>query len=292
MLKTHHRYPYTPFTAPVGWTWPGGRKLAIYVALNLEAYGFGEGLSEQLVPGGPEPDVLNFAWRDYGNRVGAWRLLDAFCAIGIPVTLLVNAEIYESCPGLVEAYRAAGACVAAHGRTNAESQAGLDEAAERRLIAEATQTIADQEGKPPSGWLGPWIAETIRTPDLLRAAGYRYVLDWCMDDRPVWLTTTAGPLLALPYPQELNDSNMIVARRASVAEFSGAIIDQLDEMLTQDGPPVVLGVALHAYVAGQPYRLRQLRAAFERLAASRERAWLTTADAIANHVWAQGAPSR
>lgn len=290
MLRSHDRYPYTPFTMPVDWTWPGGKRLAIYVALNLEAYGFGEGLSEQLVASDAQPDVLNYSWRDYGNRVGAFRLLDAFRAVDLPVTLLVNSAVYAACPGLIDAYRAAGAAIAAHGRTNAESQAGRGEADERALIAEATRIIAAQEGTPPRGWLGPWIAETERTPELLKAAGYRYVLDWAMDDRPVWLRTDGGPLLALPYPQELNDSNMIVARRESAAAFSCAIIDQLEEMLAHPGPPVVLGVALHAYITGQPHRLHHLRRALARLATARDVAWVTTADAIADHVIAQGGP--
>ncbi|MBM3522430.1 MAG: polysaccharide deacetylase [Alphaproteobacteria bacterium] len=291
MPRSHGRYPYLPFTAPVSWTWPGGKRLAIYVALNLEAYGFDEGMTEQLVPSKARPDVMNFSWRDYGNRVGAWRLLETFRELDLPVTLLVNSAVYAEAPGLIEAYRAAGAAIAAHGRTNAESQAGRALDDERALIAESTRVIAAHEGQPPRGWLGPWIAETAHTPELLVEAGYRYVLDWAMDDRPVWLSTGNGPLLALPYSQELNDSNMIIARRESAAAFADAIVDQLEEMLAHPGPPVVLSVALHAYITGQPFRLYRLRRALARLAAARKAAWVTTTDAIAAHVAAQGAPA-
>ena len=132
----------------------------------------------------------------------------------------------------------------------------------------------------PAGWLSPWIAETEHTPDLLDEAGYRYVLDWCMDDQPVWLKTRSGRILAVPYPQELNDSAAIIGRRVSAAEFADMIIDQFDEMLEQSREqPLVMGIALHAMIVGQPFRLRQLRRAFAHLARHREAVWLTTAGA-------------
>lgn len=283
-LRSHRRYAYSGIEERAPFTWPEGKRLAVYVALNLEQYAFGEGLVEALVPGIPDPDVLNYSWRDYGNRVGAWRLRRTFAALGLPVTLLVNSALYEECPSLIAAFRGDGAEVASHGRTNSEAQAGLDEAAERALIAEATETIARHEGKRPRGWLGPWIAETERTPDLLHEAGYAYLLDWCADDQPIWLTTRGGRILAVPYPQELNDSSAIVGRRVGAAEFADMIVDQFDEMLAQSrDQSLVLGIALHPYIVGQPFRLRQLRRAFEHIAAKRPEVWHTTAGAIAAH---------
>ena len=127
MLRQHGRYPYSPITRRTPFAWPGGKRLAVHVALNVEQYAFGEGLTEQLVPALDEHDVLNYSWRDYGNRVGAWRLLDLFERLRMPVCLLVNSEIYDHCPELVAAYRARGDEIAAHGRTNSEAQSGLDE---------------------------------------------------------------------------------------------------------------------------------------------------------------------
>ena len=109
-----------------------------------------------------------------GNRVGAWRLLELFQSLDMPLTVLVNAAVYQGAPGLVEAFRAAGCEIAAHGRTNAERQGDLPAEGEAALIAEATGEIARQEGAPPAGWLGPWISESEQTPDLLKEAGYRY----------------------------------------------------------------------------------------------------------------------
>lgn len=284
-LRHPGRFDDTPIVRRAKGQWPGGRKLAVYVALNLESYAFGEGLSEDIVPGSGQPDVLNWSWREYGNRIGAWRLLDEFKAAGLPVSLLLNSAIFERHAALVEAYRASGAAIVAHGRTNSESQAGLDAAAERALIADARDGIAAHIGAAPQGWLGPWIAETERTPELLHAAGFGYSLDWCMDDQPVWLGVEGGKLLSVPYPQELNDSNAIVARRHGAGEFADMIVEQFDEMREQagQGVPLVMGVALHAYVAGQPFRLRALRKALRHIATSHHDVWLATTDQIAAH---------
>ena len=281
-LPSHGRYDYSAITRRSDYTWPGGKRLAVYVALNLEHYAFGEGLREELVPGGAEPDVLNYSWRDYGNRVGAWRLLELFDELTLPVTLLLNSAIYEHCPELVAAFRARGDEVASHGRTNSERQDALDEAGERALIAEVTRVITDHEGKRPLGWLGPWIAESLHTPDLLHQAGYGYVLDWCADDQPIWLKTRQGRILAVPYPQELNDSSTIIGRRASAPEFADMIIAQFDEMLAQSRhQPLSMGIALHPYITGQPFRLRELRRALTHIASARDDVWITTAGAIA-----------
>ena len=230
-LRRHGRYPYWPITQAPPFRWPQGEGLAVYVALNLEAYSFGDGMLDEIVPVSPAPDVLNYSWLDYGNRVGAWRILELCNALQLPLTVLVNSKIYEVCPELIAAFRAAGCEIAAHGRTNAERQGQLPEADERALIAEATAEIARHEGKPPRGWLGPWISESEVTPDLLKEAGYDYVLDWCHDDRPVALKTRAGPLLSVPYPQEANDANAIVVRRMTADAFADLIVDQFDEML-------------------------------------------------------------
>jgi peptidoglycan/xylan/chitin deacetylase (PgdA/CDA1 family) len=154
-LSGHGRYPWRPVPEPVPYGWPKGEGLAVYVAVNLEAYAFDAAMLDELVPNPARPDVINYAWLDWGNRVGAWRLLEAMEEAGVPATALVNSRLYEAAPGLVEAWRAAGAEIAAHGRTNGETQAGLGEAQERALIAGATEEIARQEGRRPRGWLGP-----------------------------------------------------------------------------------------------------------------------------------------
>jgi peptidoglycan/xylan/chitin deacetylase (PgdA/CDA1 family) len=291
MLPTHGRYEYTAWRGRKPYAWPGGAKLAVYLGVNLEHFAFGEGLGAELAPGangggGPQPDVLNFAWRDYGNRVGAWRLLDLLDELSLPATVLLNSDMYGYAADLLAAHRTRGDEMAGHGRTNSERQSILPEAEERRLIVEATEAIACHEGQAPRGWLSPWIAESRTTPDLLAEAGYGYTMNWCADDAPVWMTTRAGPLLAMPYPQEVNDIPAIVARRESAEAFARMIVDDFEERLRQtaDGLPQVMGIALHPYIIGQPHRMRVLRRALSVIAQARGGIWITTAGAIFDHV--------
>jgi hypothetical protein len=160
----------------------------------------------------------------------------------------------------------------------------LSEEEESRLIAQTTRTLREHEGRAPEGWLGPWIAESRSTPDLLAEQGYRYLLDWCHDDQPVWLETRSGRILSVPYPQELNDIPAIVVRRADAATFARMIIDNFDEMLEQSlRQPLVMGIAVHAYIVGQPFRLRCLREALAHIDSHRDEVWLATSGLIASH---------
>jgi peptidoglycan/xylan/chitin deacetylase (PgdA/CDA1 family) len=283
-LPSHDRYDYSPIVSRPDYDWPGGKRLAVYIALNLEHFAFGEGLGAELAPGGPHPDVLNYAWRDYGNRVGAWRLLDLFNQLKLPVSVLINSSLYDYCPQLLAAFRARGDEFVAHGRTNSERQSTMPEPDERAMIAEVTATIERHEKVRPTGWLGPWISQSRLTPDLLKEAGYSYALDWCCDDQPIWFRTRSGALLAVPYPQEINDIPAIAVRRASAAEFADMIVDQFDEMRDQSrGQPLVCGIALHPYIVGQPFRLRHLRRALTHIASHTRNCWITHAGAIASH---------
>ena len=290
MLPTHGRHGYHPWRGRPRWTWPGRARLAVYLGVNLEHFAFGEGLGAELAPGaasgaGPHPDVLNHAWRDYGNRVGAWRLIETLDELQLPATVLLNSAMYHHAPDLLAAHRARGDEMAGHGRTNSERQSMLPEAEERALIAEATAAILRHEGAPPRGWLSPWIAESHATPDLLAEAGYRYTLNWCSDDQPVWHATRHGPIMAVPYPQEVNDIPSIIARKDGAAQFAEMIVDDFEERLRQvrDGVAQVMGIALHPYIIGQPYRMRALRRALAHVAARRGDVWITTAGAVFDH---------
>ncbi len=154
----------------------------------------------------------------------------------------------------------------------------LDEPGERALIVEATTRLAEAEGRPPEGWLGPWISHSHVTPDLLAEAGYRYLLDWCMDDQPIWFRCRNDRrILAVPYPQEVNDIPQIVGRKIGGDAFADIIVDHFDEMMELSRErPLVMGVALHAYLVGQPHRLRHLKRALRHIARHRDSIWLTT----------------
>jgi len=284
-ITTHDRYAFSPITDRPDFSWPDGRRLAVYLGMNLEVFSFGEGLGAELAPGGPQPDVLNYAWRDYGNRVGAPRMLELFDRLGLPVTALINSELYTSAPGLAEGFAARGDEIAGHGRTNAERQGTLPEEDERRLIAEATAILTDRHGAAPKGWLGPWISQSHATPDLLHEAGYEYLLDWCHDDQPIWMNTRSGRILSVPYPQELNDIPQIVGRKREAAEFGDMIIDAFDVMLEESRRrPLVMGIALHGYLMGQPHRIKHLERALRYMQQrSGDQVWWTTAGAINDH---------
>jgi allantoinase len=288
VLPSHDRFDYLPITRRDDYRWPGGAGLAVYLGFNLEHFAFGEGMGAAIGPASPHPDVLNYAWREYGNRVGAWRCLDLFDSLGLPAASLINTALYDHCPALIAACVARGDELVGHGHTNAERQGDWDEPQERDLLLRCRQQMLAGSGRAPGGWLSPWISESRVTPDLLAETGYRYTLNWCHDDQPIPMRTRSGATLwSIPYPQELNDIPMIVARQMDGKDFAQMIIDNTDEMLEQSrSQPLVMGIALHPYLVGQPYRLRHLRRALEHLAAARDRGavWFTTPGAIAAHV--------
>ena len=284
MLPTHGRYPYSSIVGRPEFRWPGGKKLAVYFALGLEQYAFGRGMAENLVPGMSEPDVLNTSWREYGNRVGAWRVLDSFSQAGIPLGILLNSAVCDGAPELVAACQAAGCELIAHGHSNSDTLAGMDEAEEAAYLRSVALQIQRATGKAPEGWASPWMAETALTPDLLHESGYKYLLDWCMDDQPVWMRTRTGRILSVPYSQELNDSSAIIGRQVSALDFADMIVDQFDEMRQNTGDqPLVMSVILHAFIIGQPFRLRALRRAVEHILQARESVWITQPGEIARH---------
>lgn len=285
MLRSHGRFRYSAIVDRPAFDWPDGKRLAFYIAMNFEHFAYGEGLGISYSPGIPHPNTYNWAWREYGNRVGIWRLIELFDELGLPASLLLNSEVYDHCPEVVAAFRKRGAEAVGHGRTNSEHQNDLDEAGETRLIHEATEAILRHEAKPPRGWLSPGVNPSSVTPDILEEAGYTYILDWGpMDDQPVWMQTRKGHLLVVPYPQEVNDIPMICLHHGTAAGFADMMVDQFDEMLRQSkGQPLVYGIGLHAFIAGQPFRIRHLRRALEHICSHRDRVWLTTSGEIARH---------
>ncbi len=287
-LPDHGRFNYSPIHGRKDYRWPNGARLAVYLGFNLEHFAFGEGLGACLGPPSPQPDVLNFAWREYGNRVGAWRCLALFDQLGLPAATILNTALYAHAPELLEACVRRGDEMVGHGHSNAVRQAVYGEAEERALLQGCRDLIAQHSGSAARGWLSPWISETMLTPDLLAETGYGYTLNWCHDDQPQAMRTRSGQTLwAIPYPQELNDIPMVVARQMDARDFADMVIDNFDEMRDQSAQqPLVMGLALHPYIVGQPYRLRHLRRALEHMARARDAGeiWLTTPGAIYEHV--------
>ncbi len=256
----------------------------MYIAVNVEHFPFGEGMGVPLAPAQPEPDVVNYSWRDYGNRIGVWRLLELFDELKLPATAMANAAIYDHAPQIMAAFRRRGDEVVGHGRTNAERQGQLPEAEERRLIAEAAASIERHEGRRPAGWLGPWVSESRTTPDILQELGFSYVMDWGHDDQPVWLKTRGGRILSIPYPRPTNDLPVLHGYGVPPSDWADILVDQFDEMLHQSRThALVFNLSLHPFLVGFPFRLRQLRRALTHVLAQRDKIWLTHPGKIAEH---------
>ena len=283
-LPSHERFAYSPITRRPAYRWSNGAGLAVYIGFNIEHFAFGEGLGANIGPASSQPDVLNYSWREYGNRVGAWRCLELFDSLRLPCAAIINTALYDHCPELVAAFAARGDELVGHGHTNAERQGAFSEDDERKLLSYCHQRILTQSGAHARGWLSPWISETPVTSDLLAETGYSYTLNWCHDDQVTPMRTRGRHAFwSVPYPQELNDIPMIVARQMDGKDFAQMIIDNFDEMLAQSArQPLVMGIALHPYIIGQPYRLHHLRRALTHIAAARDAGdiWMTTPGAI------------
>jgi len=283
-LPFHDRYDYAPITKRPVYDWPEGKRLAVAFNNNIEWFAFGAGLGSDST-GLPMPQSQrNYAWRDYGNRVGIWSYLDLLDEFGLPGAHNVNSAVLEACPEIVERLKGRGDEFVGHGRTNSERQDVLWEADEARLIAECTEIVTGLSGRRPEGWLGPYIAQTRVTLDLLKEAGYRYVMDWALDDQPIWMRTRSGPILSVPYPLELNDSPSLLNRQHTGRQFAEMIVDQFDEMLEQSRKyPLVCAISVHPFIIGQPHRLRAFRDAVRHIMAHRDALWITTPGEIARH---------
>ncbi len=284
-LKMHGRYDYSAITERKDYSWPGGKRLAVHLCLNVEHFSFGDGLGNDYAVPHPQPNQRSFAWRDYGNRVGAWRLLELAEAYDLPYALLVNTELYDYCPQMVAAFSRRGDEIVGHGRTNAERQVDMSFDEERACIREAAAAIEKHEGKRPMGWLAPYISQTPASPALRREAGFRYMMDWPLDDQPVWFRTKHGPILSIPYAHDLNDSFECVSRRTPSQLWCENLIDHFDEMLEESARrPLVMPIVLHSFILGQPHRLRRFRQVIEHIVKQRERIWLTRAGDICRYV--------
>lgn len=289
VLRSHGRFEYSPIVDRPDFSWPDGRRLAVYIAVCIEHFSFGEsGLGLSYSPGIPHPNTYNWAWREYGNRVGGWRLLEMFQQYGVPPTVLLNTECYEHCPELIDAYRAAGSEFVGHGRTNSVHPNDLEEIDEREMIRDVFALMSRHEGKTPGGWMSPGANPSAVTEDLLADAGFTYTLDWPMDDQPVWMRTRGGPILSIPYPHEVNDVPMIALHHGTADAFAEMMTDNLDELVEQSKhQALVCGITVHTFIMGQPYRLRHFRRAVEHLIGL-PGVWLTTPGEIASHyagVW-------
>lgn len=271
-------WEYSAMSSRPKGTWPNGAKIALWVAVGVESYHPEQGMTEDILPRGTPPDLVNSAWRDYGNRVGAFRLFDRLAGIGIRPAVLLNTDVYDEAPETLAAARAIGAEIVAHGRSNSDSLPKLPAGREAEYMAAVRDRIETEEGQAPKGWSSPWLAHSPSSLANLAKAGYRYVLDFRLDDQPVWCRTATAPILAIPYAAELNDSTTMIGRQMDANGFAAMIRDEASELALSERP-VVMSVVLHSFISGQPWRMRAVAQALEKVVAM-EDVWCATPDEI------------
>jgi peptidoglycan/xylan/chitin deacetylase (PgdA/CDA1 family) len=212
--------------------------------------------------GQPMPDIPNWAWHEYGNRVGFWRLLRIFDDLAVPAVLAINGSAIETYAPISEAALERGWEFMGHGFTQKNMQKVEDEALD---IGRTTEAIARLTGRSPRGWLGPGLTETWHTPDLLQEAGYDYVCDWVLDDQPTVLKTrSGGEIVNIPYTQECNDVAMMLIQHHKASEYRDRALDQFEQLYDDATEGArVMALVLHPYIMGAPHRAKYFRQILE-----------------------------
>ncbi len=285
MLPSHNRFKYSAIKQRPQFTWPGDKRLAVYIAVNIEHFPYGVQCGVDLDRQTQPWSQRSWLWREYGNRIGEWRLIDLFDELKLNVGVIVNTENYGHCPELIAAHRARGDEMIGHGRSNAERQIEMTEDAERTMIDEVTALMTKADGVRPQGWLSPYLTPSDVTSDLLAEAGYSYVLDWGIcDEQPFWVDTRSRPILSVPYPIELNDQPAIAYRHNSASEYCDMIVENFDEMLRRSADaPIVCTISLHSFIMGQPFRTARLRKALQHILSHKDQVWMTLPGEVARH---------
>jgi len=213
--------------------------------------------------GAPMPDIPNWAWHEYGNRVGFWRMLEVLDHFRIRAVLAINGSAIQRYEPIARSALERGWEFIGHGFTQQSMQNVADERFDIRRTAAA---IRDFSGRPPRGWLGPGLTETWETPDLLVEEGFEYVCDWVLDDQPVPLKTRTRPIVNLPYTQECNDVAMILIQHHKASEYRDRAIDQFEQLYHDAAQSArIMALVVHPYITGAPHRLRYFRDALARI---------------------------
>jgi allantoinase len=283
-------FRYSPITERQPIAWPGGARVAFYLGLNIEHYQVDKP-STSIFGGtaGLVPDPLNYGWRDYGPRVGIWRLIESLDRHGVPASVLLNSDVCSRYPQIIRAGRERNWAWVAHGRDNSTFQAGMSKEEERAYLTEIVDTIESATGRRPQGWLGPALTETFETPSLLAELGLGYTLDWSNDDQPYALAVPS--VLSVPYSIEMNDVTLFVSKSYTGPDFLQAVKDQLDQLYEDSADSGrVMALCVHPFSVSQPFRHTYLDQALEYIA-NHDGVWLTTSDEIASTYRAQQGPA-
>ena len=281
MKLPHERFDYSPIVARKPWTLPKGARIAVWTIVNIEEWDIEKPVARQYLsaPQGVAtvPDVPNWAWHEYGMRVGFWRLLEALAKRKLRATTAINANVCRSYEPVARAMLDAGWEFMGHGVKQGAMHLLPDQ---RATIRETVRLIRDFTGKPPKGWLGPGLTETWETLDLLAAEGIEYVSDWVNDDQPYVIRTASGPVVSVPYSIELNDIPMMVIQHHESDAWLRRCKDQFDRLYLEGAKnPRVMALAVHPYNSGVPHRIRYFEAVYDYMR-KKKGVWFTTGEEI------------
>ena len=278
-------FPYSPIIHRPRLTWPNGANVALWVIPNIEFFSL-----EEKVPAGsggtgaPVPDIPSWSARDYGNRVGVFRLMQVLDRYGIRATVALNADLCAQHPAIIEEGQKRSWEWMGHNESNTRRLNEAPPGEEPRIIHDALATIAQATGKRPLGWLGSGLQETWDTLDLLAAEGCEYVCDWTNDDQPYMMMLDGGrTLVSIPYSHEINDKPVFERAHRTSAEFQEMICRQFD-VLYREGAESgrVMAIAIHPYLTGVPHRIDAFDQALAYIC-RHDRVWKATGTEIARH---------
>lgn len=271
-MLPHERLSYSPITQRPPLKLPGGARMAVWLIVNVEEWDPLQTMPRTVLTppagGSPTPDIPNWCWHEYGNRVGFWRITDIFDEFKVPAALAINGSAIEAYPQITQAALDRKWEFMGHGFSQRNMQKVPDERADIRRTREV---IAKATGKPPRGWLGPGLTETWETPDLLVEEGYDYVCDWVLDDQPVWLKTRTKPIVNVPYTQECNDVAMMLIQHHKASEYSERALDQFEQIYADSKDSArIMALVQHPYIIGAPHRAKYLRRIVETIASKKD----------------------
>ncbi|HWO42724.1 MAG TPA: polysaccharide deacetylase family protein [Candidatus Eisenbacteria bacterium] len=279
------RYPYSPIIRRKPFKWPGNARVALVVAPNIEFFHI-----DKVIPGAASsqlPDVTGYTLRDYGSRIGVFRMMEVLDKHGVRASVLLNADVCAHHPAIIEEGNKRQWEWLGHGITNNIRMNQYPPDEERAAIRQVRDTIAAATGKPPRGWLGPGGGdESPDTLDHLAAEGFDYVFDWGCDDQPIALRVKSGRMIAIPYQQGLNDIRVMFHGGQSPADWLQMVRDQFDTLYAEGATHArVMTIPLHPFVIGLAFRIRYLDEALGYILA-REGVWKTTGSEIADYFYA------
>ena len=278
-------YDYWPYEDRPKIRWPGGEKLAFWIAPNIEFYEF-EPPANPSRPGWPkpQPDVVGYAQRDFGNRVGHWRLMELLDRFGLRGAVSLNVAMCDHCPEIIEACAARGWEFFSHGVYNTRYSYGMDEAQERAVLEDSIRTVERATGQRIRGYLAPALTHTERTFDLIAELDFWYTCDLFQDDQPQPLKTKSGRLVSLPYSLEVNDVITYGALAMSPWRYADVLKRHFDQLLEEsEASGCVMCIPLHAYLVAQPHRIRPFAEALRHITAHAGDVWFATGAEIAAH---------